>query len=60
VPRVVQQGDEAILFVERLGVVVDGIDLDRVDAHAGGELEAPAHRIDEQPLAESASLHALI
>ena len=29
--RSVQKGDEALLLVERLGVLVDGIDIHRVD-----------------------------
>lgn len=46
----VKKRHEAVLLVERLGLNIDGIHLDRVDADRLGQLQRAPNRIEEEHL----------
>lgn len=60
VERVVEEGDEAEFLVERFRLLVDRAHLDGMDAECVGQTDAALERIDQEPLAPSLPLYALV
>jgi hypothetical protein len=60
-PRVVvDQLVEVMFLVERVGAIVDRLNLDGVDAEAVRQTRAPLHGIEAHDFAESPALYALL